>query len=196
MNKNVILSTAMVAFVVGSGLVCSCKGSGQDKPAAVSTAPSAARDTNSVIKEREVTIRGNALWGGKKVKYVIQRKPCEDAFVKDEFGTKHQDNVMTLKVLDSNSQELFNKTFRKVAFKPYMDSRWYDKYILEGLVFDKDENGKLIFAVSVANPTSEDEYLPFKITLLSNGNYSIERDEDLDTSSLADDEEDVEDGEE
>ena len=93
--------------------------------------------------------------------------------VTDVQGLKYYDNTITLEIMTGG--KLFaNKVFSKNTFVSYLEPDFIQHSILEGLVFDKVTDYGLMFAASVSYPES-DLYVPFHVTVLQNGNLSIDK---------------------
>ena len=111
------------------------------------------------------------------------RRMADDSLrmVKDETGQKFVDNRIRLKVIRQDGSVFFNQTFTKADFNDYLDDDYRATGILEGLVFDRVEGYRLVFAGSVSHPQT-DEYIPLVITLSNFGDVTISRDTEMDTS--------------
>jgi len=119
--------------------------------------------------------QGNVVAGGAEFHYTISRVPCDSLpKVKDEQGNLFVDNYIDLKVTRNGNQKVLSKRFTKQSFSGQVEQSFLKNAILEGLVFDREENGKLLFAASVCYPQT-DLFVPLKITLSSNGNFQIEK---------------------
>jgi hypothetical protein len=84
-------------------------------------------------------------------------------------------------VIRQDGSVFFSQTFTKADFNDYLDDDYRATGILEGLVFDRVEGLRLIFAGSVSHPQT-DEYIPLVITLSNFGDVTISRDTQMDTS--------------
>ena len=101
--------------------------------------------------------------------------------VKDETGQKFVDNRITVRIIRADGSICFNRAFTKAAFDDYLDNDYRRTGILEGIVFDRVEGNRVVFAGSVSHPQT-DEYIPFIITVDNMGEVGIKRDTDLDTN--------------
>ena len=104
---------------------------------------------------------------------VVRRADSTLPVVTDVQGLKYYDNTITLEV-KTGGREFAHKIFNKNTFASYLEADFLKHAILEGLVFDKVTENGLQFAASVSYPES-DLYVPFNITLLPNGNLSIDK---------------------
>lgn len=62
-------------------------------------------------------------------------------------------------------------------FRDHMSAKSYAKYVLEWIVYNKTENGNLVFSASVANPAQEDEFLSFAVAVSPSGGISVSKEE-------------------
>lgn len=142
-----------------------------------------AADTPAITEEPQRQSQDTLTWRGEKVVVDILRRPAsgEGSVVADETGAKYRDNEMHLRIMNvANGSATIDRTLHKSDFRGYIDGDTYARYVLEGLVVDRVEGGQLILAASVANPTQDDELLPFKVVISSGGGVSISRDTDAD----------------
>ena len=104
---------------------------------------------------------------------VIRKADGTLPIVTDVQGVKYYDNTITLEI--TTDGKLFaNKIFNKNTFSSYLEPDFIQHSILEGLVFDKVTDYGLMFAASVSYHES-DLYVPFHVTVLPNGNLSIDK---------------------
>ena len=104
---------------------------------------------------------------------VIRKADSQLPVVSDEQGVKYNDNRISLHIY-TGGKELVNKDFTKQSFASYLEPSFLQHSILEGLVFDKVTEYGLMFAASVSYPES-DLYVPFHVTVLPDGNLSIDK---------------------
>lgn len=143
------------------------------------------------VSMQEYTQTTDISWVGKHYQVTIQRTPDDSLqMVKDETGQKFVDNRIAVRVLRTDGSVFFSTTFTKKAFLHLLDDDYQRTGILEGIVYDKVEGAQLLLAGSISHPQT-DEYIPFVITISSQGEVGIRRDNLLDTYSEAnpDDEE-------
>ena len=94
----------------------------------------------------EVTVEGT------KYAYDIVREVNDTLpIVAGDDGGRYADNYIRLRV-NREGQQIFNQVFLKRSFREYIDAGFMAKAILEGMAFDRVENGKLRFAASVCYP--------------------------------------------
>lgn len=107
-------------------------------------------------------------------KYEVNRTPSPQLpKVKDEQGNSYVDNVIELKVFRKDKQ-ILSKRFTKKDFASQVNATFLAGSILEGLVFDREVNGRLRFAASVCYPQT-DLFMPLCILVASDGSYRIEK---------------------
>ena len=140
------------------------------------------------IRMQEYNQTTETSLGGKQLTCFVHRTPDDSLTkVKDETGQAYFDNAIELKITRGDGSVFFQKRFTKTAFDSFLDDDYRRTGILEGLVFDKAEGGVLRFAASVSHPNT-DEYIPILIKIDRMGNISMERDVNLDTTSIDDEE--------
>lgn len=174
--------------ILAAALMISSCGEKKDNPAQAPVNDTTIESTapQGVVEERAREMNDTVDWQGAQTIITINRKPdAEGGTVKDESNVEYRDNYVALKI-SKNGSTIVDKKFTKSDFHGYIDDKIYNRYILEGFVFDKEVNGTLVFAASVANPTQEDEYVPFKIEVSANGNVSIAKDNGLESAAPAD----------
>ena len=109
----------------------------------------------------------------------VVRKPDRSLpMVSNEQGQLYVDNIITLTLREGNHL-VVRRDFTKKDFVGFLDTGFQQHAILEGLVFDKEENGQLLYAASVAYPES-DLYVPFQIRITTSGIVSISKSDVLD----------------
>ena len=180
MNK---FSIYLIALQMAA--ICSCSGPKDKNQAETSNAgntPAAAK-AGSVTNEPEREWRDTLEWNGSRTVISVKRLPSPDgSTVSDENGMKYGNNTMKLHIV-RNGSTVVQQTIEKSYFRSYIDADIYDRYVLEGLVFDKVDDGVLVFAASVGNPTQDDEFIPFKIKVDTSGNMSLKKSDDAITGS-------------
>lgn len=128
-------------------------------------------------------------WLGAKYKVVINRKPDQSlSLTRDEYNQDYYDNVVSVRILRADGSEAFNHVFHKTEFLPYIsDSNVKKSGALLGVVFDKVEDGILVFAASVGSPNDKsDEYVPLVVHVNRMGAISIAIDTSLDGNASTD----------
>lgn len=133
-------------------------------------------------------------WIGKKYHVNINRHPSDSLpMVKDEMGQEFVDNYITMEVLRQDGSRFFSRKFTKKDFDRYLDDDYRATGILEGFVFDKADGDWLEFAASVCHPQT-DEYIPLIVRLSRMGEVTIQRDSQMDTTSIEEEQGRKEDG--
>jgi len=141
--------------------------------------PQQEQNTEEVRSLTNYNYTDSLMQGSHKVVYTITRQPDDDLpIVVDEDGLKYKDNRYTLVVL-KDGKTLFNKSFTKADFKAMLDKDFQKYAIMDGLRFDRAEDGKLLFNTSVSYPES-DMSAPFILTIGPDGSHSIVPDTSID----------------
>lgn len=97
---------------------------------------------------------------------------------------EYYDNRTTLRILRPDGTEFMRRDFSKSDFEGSLSGDIARDGAFLGLVFDKVEGGKLVFAASVGSPDKlSDEYVPFTIKISRGGSVAITRSTQIDTSS-------------
>lgn len=164
---------AMSAIVV---MCVACGGKSEEKGTIEERAFQSKIDVRTgVTRMQHSEAHGNVVMGGAEYHYAVNRVPCDSLpKVKDERGNLFVDNYIDLKITRNGNQKVLAKRFTKQTFAGQVDQKFLSKAILEGLVFDKEEHGKLIFAASVCYPQT-DLFIPLKVTVSPNGAMHMER---------------------
>lgn len=119
------------------------------------------------------TATGDVTIGGEKFHYSIKRRPDETLpKVKNEEGSLFVDNAIALVITGKGNRTVVDKRFNKLNFADHVDPAFLKQAILEGLVFDKEEGGKMLFLVSVCYPQT-DLFVPLRLTVSTNGSMTI-----------------------
>ena len=105
--------------------------------------------------------------------------------ITDDEGTRYINNYVKLTLTYGGSQ-VFSHTFTKADFAPIADSRFFKRAVLQGMAFDKVEDGNVRFMASVGTPDS-DEFVQFAITIDRQGTHIIEPAEVMDETLLDED---------
>ena len=90
----------------------------------------------------------------------------------------------------SDGSKVFSKVFTKKDFDKQLDDDYRKTGILEGLVFDRVEDGKVRYAASVSHPQT-DEYIPLVVMIDRMGHMTIDRDTQMDVSGQTEEEEEI-----
>ena len=130
-------------------------------------------------------------WGGKDYTSMIVRTACDSLeMVTNEDGQKFIDNTISLTITRSDGSKVFSKVFTKKDFDKQLDDDYRKTGILEGLVFDRVEDGKVRYAASVSHPQT-DEYIPLVVMIDRMGHMTIDRDTQMDVSGQSEEEEEI-----
>lgn len=128
-------------------------------------------------------------WQG--AQYVVSIERSADSslpLVSDESGQEYYDNTIHLRIQREDGSDFVNRTFKKSDFVSYVRGSGMEKTgALLGIVYDKIENGRLVFATSIGSPDfRSDEFVPMVMTLDRNGNFTVTLDTQLDSDSSED----------
>ena len=139
--------------------------------------------------------KNDVAWLGKNYHVSITRVAVDSLpMVKDDYGQEYVDNKITLSVMRSDSTVFLKKVFTKASFASCLDDNYRKNGVLSAMLFNEVDNDRLEFAVTVSMPDSEDEFIPLEMKVNGQGEISIVRDTDLDTSGYDDDDTDKKDG--
>lgn len=176
MKKTTILGIAMAAVLLA--------GCGEKKKSDnIITKKEVKKEPSAPISMQEYNQTSEIKLGGSNLTCFIHRTPCDSLpKVKDETGQLYVDNTIELKITRTDGSSFFCKTFTKKSFDKFLDDDYRNTGILEGLVYDKTEDGVIRFAASVSHPNT-DEYIPLLIKIDRSGNMVVERDVNLDTAA-------------
>ena len=116
--------------------------------------------------------------GSHKLRYVIESESAEDLpDVVDEEGIKYKDKRFVLDIA-KDGQKFFRHSFTKADFKSQLSEDFQKHGIMDGLCFNRTEDGKLYF-----NPDS-DMSCPFFLIIGPDGSYAIAPDTSVDEEGL------------
>lgn len=143
------------------------------------------------ISMQEYCQRTDIEWQGTAYCVEIMRTPVDTMpMVKDETGQQFVDNRISLTIMRRDSTVFFQRTFTKRSFNSYLDEDYRRNGILEAMIFEEADDRQLEFAVSIAHPQSEDEFIPLEMKITADGGIAIKRDNDIDINGNDDDDDD------
>lgn len=137
-------------------------------------------------KMSETRQRHEVEWQGDKYVITIVRSADDSLpLVSDESGQEYYDNTINLVIQREDSTTFFKRTFKKADFVSYARGSGMEKTgALLGIVYDKMENGRLVFATSIGSSDfRSDEFVPMIMTLDRNGNTTVTLDTKLDSDT-------------
>lgn len=171
-----------IAFAIALATV-SFVGCGQKKTTGDIIARKAEKPKlSSPVRMQEYSQTKTVNWVGGSYVCEIKRTPCDSLpMVKDETGQKFVDNIIAFRIGRSDGSTFLERTFTKASFDVALDDDYRSTGILEGFVFDRVENDRLLFAASVCHPQT-DEYIPIVVEVSRMGGISISRDTQMDTN--------------
>lgn len=180
MNKKVLT----IALVIAAAMCSSCSKKEEHKDIIVNIpkeeTPKGTQQMTQTRQQRQVE------WLGNKYEITILRQVDKSLpKVSDENGTEYYDNNIQLRIKRADGSDVINRTFKKTDFAQYTKGSGLEKSgALLGIVFDKIENNKLVFATSVGSPdVRSDEFIPLIMTIDCFGNISISLDTQMDSGS-------------
>lgn len=176
-------------------LLGACK---DKKPAqdTIITSRQEVRKPQAPIKMQEYRQENTAQWLEGNYHILLVRTPVDSLpMVQDEIGQKYVDNRIELTITRADGSVFLKRTFTKSTFASYLDDDYRRTGILEAMIFEEVDDGRLEFAVSVAHPQADDEFIPLEMKIDSAGGLTIKRDSDMDTSGngIQDDDDDDDD---
>lgn len=174
-----------IVLFTGMGIV-SCQNNNKEAPSSYNEYQKP-EETKGVQRMNDYHYQDTATWRGEQITYEITRK-VEDslAYVKDQNEIEYADNYIEL-ILKKENIPFFTKRFTKKTFASHLPKDFNERAILEGMAFDKATPEGIRFAVSVSYPMS-DLCFPLLITIASNGEYTVVKDEVLDNAPLTEEE--------
>lgn len=171
----------LLIAAVGIMMLGSCKQ--KQAPTDIIVAREEVRKPQAPIRMQDYRQEQNVKWNGKDYIVVVERTPADSLpMVEDEIGQKFVDNKIALTIRRSDGSLFFSRNFTKNAFAAYLNDDYRSTGILEAMIFDEVDDGLLEFAVSVAHPQSEDEFIPLEVKIGPDGSISIKRDSDIDVN--------------
>ena len=179
--------------IAGLCLLAACK---EKKPAqdTIIYSKQEVRKPQAPIKMQEYRQETDAQWLGCNYHISLLRTASDSLpMVQDEIGQKYVDNTVALTITREDASVFFKRTFTKGAFASYVDDDYRKNGILEAMIFEEVDDGRLEFAVSIAHPQSEDEFIPLKLIIDADKGLTIKRDNDIDTFGGHSDDEDDDD---
>jgi hypothetical protein len=115
-------------------------------------------------------------FNNKEYSSYITRTPADSLpRVTDKDGNVYIDNEITLRIAQGDIQ-LFNQTFTKDSFAPFVSNELLQEAILERIVYNKTTGEGIEYAVSLCYPQT-DLYMPVFITVGASGNMSVQTEE-------------------
>lgn len=172
-----------LVIVLGTLLMVSCGEKKEEKN--IITHKQAVVKQKKTEKMSDIAQTRETQWLGATYAIAISRKADESLpVITDELGNKYFDNTISLKITREDGSVFVEKTFTKADFKQYVDKAYYTKGALLGVVFDKVEDGRLVFATSVGSPDkTSDEYVPLVLTIDRTGKMSVSEATTLDVEN-------------
>lgn len=123
--------------------------------------------------------RGYATLEGRHYAFSIHREPDEKLpRVALADGSLYFDNSIHLTVerTEGGGSTLLDRRFTKDDFARVVDANFLRHGILEGIVFDRVEGSRLLFAVSICYPNT-DLYMAARLYVSPSGQIAVERED-------------------
>lgn len=169
-----ILACAMLAL-----LFQNCKNSNNDST--LSYNYEQPNNEKKLIKSDDYRYSDTVCAGGHLYQYVIERHPADSLpIVTDDDGFSYADNYATL-TIRRNDNQIFCRTFYKNSFRSFLPSDFIGSSVLDGMAFERPDGANLRFVASVSNPGT-DLFVPLLITIDPNGNFTVEKSDELDSA--------------
>lgn len=141
--------------------------------------PQTEQDSDGVWELPNYAYTDSLMQGSHKVVFSITSQPDEELpEVVDEDGVKYKDNRFNL-LITKDGKTFFDRSFTKADFKSQLSSDFQKYGIMDGLRFNRIEDGKLIFNTCVSFPDS-DMSCPFILAIGPDGSYTISPDTSID----------------
>ena len=138
---------------------------------------------NAVRSMHDYAYSDSLTIGSHKVVYTILGEADSTLkVVEDEDGVKFADNRWKL-VITKDGKQLFNHSFSKADFKSKLPEDFQKYGTMDGLRFNRAEEGKLYFNTCVSFPDS-DMSCPFFLIIGPDGSYRIEPNTTIDEDDL------------
>ena len=105
-----------------------------------------------------------------------------------EGAYDYYDNRAMLTITGSDGSEVVKRELTKDFFAPYIDASYLKHSALTGIVYDRTEGGRLVFAASVGSPDkSSDDYVPLVMKISPTGAISVSKSAHIDTGDDSED---------
>jgi hypothetical protein len=99
---------------------------------------------------------------------------------------RYYDNQVTLAITRADGTEFYRKTFTKSDFESYLTADYQKNGALLGVVFERVDQDRLNFAVSVGSPDKvSDDYIPLLMKLDRTRGLTIVKDTRSDVGEVS-----------
>ena len=161
-------------------LATSCN---RQKQPGTEAAPAAELPADQIHSLPVYTHTDSLAVGKHKVVYTITSQPDEELpLVVDEEGVKYTDQRFSLHV-ERDGRSLFDRSFTKADFRTMLPEEFLKYGIMDGMRYDRTEDGKIYFNTCVSLPQS-DMSCPFLLTVGPDGSYTIAPDTTVDDEEM------------
>lgn len=187
-NNDKMKISRLFLYITAAGIMTACGSNvGNDvRNAAGSEAVNDVQSENGVHKMSDYYYTNHVTYGKDTYEYNIVRLADEESgTVADTDGMKYMENTLSLTVT-RNGQHIYAHAFSKENIKQYVDEKFLEKSIIEGMAFNRMTEEGLLFAISVGLPLS-DEYVQLRLCVHRDGTSTLRRDEIVDENLASDD---------
>lgn len=173
---------SFLLLVLSALLITAC--SDKKESSVIITHKHVVKPSNKVLSMGDFEQKREVEWLGATYTVDVSFKSDPSLPKVKEDNQLYYDSRITVVVKRKDGSEFFRRQFTKSDFASYVSDYYVDNGALTGIVFDKVEDGKLVFAASVGSPDkSSDEYIPLMMTLSRTGDLKITKYSEMDTSS-------------
>lgn len=169
---------SLLGFGVAGVLLCAChqpKEPGQESGASAEVAGAPVAGENRAMQPSFA--EGTMSLEGVEYTYEIRRHADGSLpGVSLEDGSIYTDNSIALRVSRADGTTVYEHTFGKKDFAAAVDAAFLEHGILEGLVFDRIEGNRFLFAASVCYPNT-DLYMAARVYVTPSGRLSVEKED-------------------
>ena len=164
---------AILSLIVAGLVFAGCKE--KKKTDVIITEPVVKKVSNDTLSMDKLDAKSDVQWNGSNYHISIASSTDKSMpVITDEGDNKYYDNKVTLRITRADGSSFFDKTFTKNDFKEYVSADYFENNALAGFVFDKVENGVLLFAVAVGSPDKfSDNFIPLDFKISKTGDVSI-----------------------
>ena len=127
----------------------------------------------------------NIEWLGSTYTVSTERKADPTLpLCKDEQGNSYYDNRITVAISRKDGSVFFKRTFTKADFSAYAKGVYAKEGALLGVVFNRTDADRLLFAASVGSPDNmSDNFVPIVVQVSRTGAVSMREDDAIDTGT-------------
>ena len=167
---------AFLAVAVALMLMVACSSKKSSDKDIITTDYVAPKPTEPIAMDADVQSQQIEWVEGRSYQVKVSRTAADSlAMVSNELGQKYIDNVIAVEVKRADESVFFHRSFTKRSFAAWLDADYQQKAILQGMRFQRVEDGVLEFVAWVNYPTSgDDEAVELKMCINPQGEVSIQ----------------------